>query len=105
VSAPRAQQDGKTTTPTRKRKKEASTEDKTTKKVSKSGNFSNLEKSPNTNNDSTINSPAQQVNRAKTLFDKAYEKKSWEIHPTIIPFLTPMESYSVPLNEHFKKDS
>jgi len=62
--------------------------------VSKSGNLSNLEKSPNTKNDSTnknitqfaesINSPAQQVNRAKTLFDKAYEKKSWEIHPTII---------------------
>ncbi len=81
--------------------------------MSKSGNFSNLEKSPNTNTTNkiitqfaaSIDSPAQQVNRAKTLFDKAYEKKSWEIHPTIIPFLTPMESYSVPLNEHFKKDS
>ena len=75
----------------------------------KSGNFSNLEKSPNTNNDSTnniitqfaasINSPAQHVNRAKTLFDKAYNKKPWEIHPTIIPFLTPMESYSVTIKE------
>jgi hypothetical protein len=73
--------------------------------VSKSGKFSNLEKSPNTNNDSTnkiitqfaapINSPAQQVNRTKTLFVKAYDKKPWEIHPTIIPFLTPMDSYSV----------
>jgi len=70
--------------------------------VSKSGNFSNVEKFPNSNNDSTnkiitqfaasINSPAQQVNRAKTLFDKAYDKKSWEIHPTIIPFLTPMRA-------------
>jgi len=41
--------------PQQGKKKEASTEDNTTKKVSKSGNFSNLEKSPNTTNNSTNN--------------------------------------------------
>ncbi len=33
----------------------------------------------------------QKVNKTKNLFDLAFQKLAWEIHPSIIPFLTPIE--------------
>jgi hypothetical protein len=39
-----------------------------------------------------VQSPIQQkVNETKNLFDLAFQKVAWEIHPSIIPFLTPIE--------------
>jgi hypothetical protein len=43
----------------------------------------------------TTLSPAKKVNTYKELFDKAYNKEAWEIHPTVIPFLTPMKTQGV----------
>jgi hypothetical protein len=36
-------------------------------------------------------SPRQKVNRLKTLFDMGFRKEHWLVHPSIIPFLTPMD--------------
>ncbi len=36
-------------------------------------------------------SPGQKVNWSKTLFDRAFQKEPWLVHPSIIPFLTPMD--------------
>jgi hypothetical protein len=36
-------------------------------------------------------SPRQKVNQSKTLFDMAFQKEHWLVHPSIIPFLTTME--------------
>ena len=33
----------------------------------------------------------QKVNESKTLFNKSFDKHQWEIHPSIIPFLIPIE--------------
>jgi hypothetical protein len=33
----------------------------------------------------------QKVNRSKTLFNMAFQKEQWLVHPSIIPFLTPMD--------------
>jgi hypothetical protein len=40
-------------------------------------------------------SPGKKINRSKRIFDEAYTKESWEIHPTMIPFFTPMENRDV----------
>jgi hypothetical protein len=31
-------------------------------------------------------SPRQKVNQSKTLFDMAFQKEHWLVHPSIIPF-------------------
>ena len=33
----------------------------------------------------------QKVNESKTLFNKSFDKHQWEIHPSIIPFLIPID--------------
>ena len=33
----------------------------------------------------------QKVNESKTLFNKSFDKHLWEIHPSIIPFLIPID--------------
>jgi hypothetical protein len=35
--------------------------------------------------------PGNKVKRSKILFDKAFKKQPWSVHPSIIPFLTPMK--------------
>jgi hypothetical protein len=39
----------------------------------------------------TILSPGKKINQSKKIFDEAFTKESWEIHPTMIPFFTPMK--------------
>ncbi len=65
-------------------------------KVSYCGNFSKMKKFPDSTNKFIIQpgasmSPGQKVNRSKTLFDRAFWKEPWLVHPSIIPFLTPMD--------------
>lgn len=40
-------------------------------------------------------SPGKKINQSKRIFDEAYTKESWEIHPTMIPFFTPMKNRKI----------
>jgi hypothetical protein len=52
----------------------------------------------------TALTPAKRINKYKQLFDEAYNKESWQIHPTVIPFLTPMEIHNTPLKNGVAHD-
>jgi hypothetical protein len=44
-------------------------------------------------------SPRQKVNQSKTLFDMAFRKEHWLVHPSIIPFSTPMDVHEARVEE------
>ncbi len=40
-------------------------------------------------------SPGKKINKSKKVFDEAFLKEAWEIHPTMIAFFTPMQIRSL----------
>jgi hypothetical protein len=51
-----------------------------------------LNTNKNTLQNKTSLSPRKKVNKSKELFDEAFIKEAWQIHPTMIPFFTPMKN-------------
>jgi hypothetical protein len=54
---------------------------------------------------SVLMSPENKVKRSKILFNKAFKKQPWSVHPSIIPFLTPMKLCEARLKDNEVENS
>ncbi len=50
-------------------------------------------------------SPGQKVNWSKTLFNTDFKKEPWHLHPSIIPYLTPMDVREARVDEKTKDET